>query len=99
MVIDERLGDFVGDERKIKQILLNLLSNAVKLTPEGGRIGIDVRQSNGSVEVWDRDRSWSAEDQLKALRGICQEGSDSAHKSRGNRTGINLARSRRAAWG
>ena len=36
--VDERLGDFVGDERKIKQILLNLLSNAVKFTPEGGRI-------------------------------------------------------------
>src|SRR5262245_38193261 len=31
--VDERLGDFVGDERKIKQILLNLLSNAVKFTP------------------------------------------------------------------
>src|SRR4029434_7266824 len=38
--VDERLGDYVGDERKIKQILLNLLSNAVKFTPEGGRIGI-----------------------------------------------------------
>src|SRR5262249_25414918 len=37
VIIDERLGDFVGDERKIKQILLNLLSNAVKFTPEGGR--------------------------------------------------------------
>jgi signal transduction histidine kinase len=40
VTVDERLGDFTGDERKIKQILLNLLSNAVKFTPEVGRIGI-----------------------------------------------------------
>ena len=45
VIVDERLGDFVGDERKIKQILLNLLSNAVKFTPEGGRIGINARQA------------------------------------------------------
>ena len=45
VTVDERLGDFVGDERKIKQILLNLLSNAVKFTPEGGRIGIKARQA------------------------------------------------------
>ena len=40
VTIDDRLGDFVGDERKIKQILLNLLSNAVKFTPEGGGSGL-----------------------------------------------------------
>ena len=51
VTVDERLGDFVGDERKIKQILLNLLSNAVKFTPEGGRIGINARQTDGSVEI------------------------------------------------
>jgi signal transduction histidine kinase len=42
VTIDKRLGDFIGDERKIKQVLLNLLSNAVKFTPEGGRIGISA---------------------------------------------------------
>ena len=49
VTIDERLGEFVGDERKLKQILLNLLSNAVKFTPEGGRIGIHARQADQSV--------------------------------------------------
>src|SRR5512145_3522582 len=49
--VDERLGEFMGDERKIKQILLNLLSNAVKFTPEGGRIAIDATQTDGSVEI------------------------------------------------
>ena len=51
LLVDERLGDFVGDERKIKQILLNLLSNAVKLTPGGGRIGIKASQADGLVEI------------------------------------------------
>ena len=70
--VDDRLGDYVGDERKIKQILLNLLSNAVKFTPEGGRIGINARPINGAVEISVTDtgigiaRSGSA----KNLRGI-----------------------------
>src|SRR5260370_24813546 len=37
-VIEDRLGEIRGDERKVKQVLLNLLSNALEFTPEGGRI-------------------------------------------------------------
>jgi signal transduction histidine kinase len=44
--VDERLGEYVGDERKIKQILLNLLSNAVKFTPrEAGSPSRPTRQT------------------------------------------------------
>ncbi len=100
--IDERLGDIVGDERKIKQILLNLLSNAVKFTPEGGRIGINARQTNGSVEisVTDTGIGIAPEDQPKIFEEFRQVGADYAHKSRGDGTGVNLGQEVcRAAWG
>jgi signal transduction histidine kinase/ActR/RegA family two-component response regulator len=32
-----------ADSRRLKQMLVNLLSNAVKFTPDGGKIGLEVR--------------------------------------------------------
>ncbi len=37
---DDNLPALVGEERRIRQIVLNLLSNAVKFTPAGGRIRV-----------------------------------------------------------
>ena len=102
VTVDERLGDFVGDERKIKQILLNLLSNAVKFTPEGGRIGINARQADGSVEisVSDTGIGIAPEDQARIFEEFRQVGSDYAHKKRRNWTWVNLGQEVcRAAWG
>jgi GAF domain-containing protein len=92
--VDERLGDFVGDERKIKQVLLNLLSNAVKFTPEGGRIGIKARQADGSVEisVSDTGIGIAPEDQPKIFEEFRQVGSDYAHKVEGTGLGLTLAK-------
>ncbi len=94
VAVDERLGDFVGDERKIKQILLNLLSNAVKFTPEGGRIGISARQSDGSVEisVSDTGIGIAPEDQPKIFEEFGQVGADYAHKVEGTGLGLTLAK-------
>ena len=94
VTIDERLGEFVGDERKIKQILLNLLSNAVKFTPEGGRIGINARQANDSVEisVSDTGIGISPEDQAKVFEEFRQVGGDYAHKREGTGLGLTLAK-------
>ena len=92
--VDERLGEFVGDERKIKQILLNLLSNAVKFTPEGGRIGINARQSNGAVEisVSDTGVGIAPEDQARIFEEFRQVGSDYSHKVEGTGLGLTLAK-------
>ena len=92
--VDERLGDYVGDERKIKQILLNLLSNAVKFTPEGGRIGIKAKQVDGSIEisVSDTGIGIAPDDQPKIFEEFRQVGSDYAHKTEGTGLGLTLAK-------
>jgi two-component system, NtrC family, sensor kinase len=92
--VDERLGDFNGDERKIKQILLNLLSNAVKFTPEGGRIGITARQVDSAAEisVSDTGVGIAPEDQPKIFEEFRQVGSEYTHKVEGTGLGLTLAK-------
>src|SRR5262245_46446623 len=84
----------VGDERKIKQIVLNLLSNAVKFTPEEERIGINAKQADGSVEisVSDTGIGISPEDQAKIFEEFRQVGGDYAHKREGTGLGLTLAK-------
>ena len=74
--MDERLGNIVADERKVKQILLNLLSNAVKFTPEGGRVGLTATATDRVVTIavsrhGSRDR---AEDQAAIFRSFARSG-------------------------
>jgi two-component system cell cycle sensor histidine kinase PleC len=92
--VDERLGEYVGDERKIKQILLNLLSNAVKFTPEGGRISITANKTDSGAEISVRDTGVgiAPEDQPKIFEEFRQVGSDSTHKTEGTGLGLTLAK-------
>jgi signal transduction histidine kinase len=93
--VDSRIGDFRGDERKIKQILLNLLSNAIKFTPEGGRV--DVRAiPNGDVieiSVTDTGVGIAPEDRDAVFEEFRQVGTDIAKKHEG--TGLGLALTQR----
>src|SRR5262249_54885834 len=71
-----------------------LLSNAVKFTPEGGRIGINARQVDGSVEisVSDTGIGISPEDQARIFEEFRQVGGDYAHKREGTGLGLTLAK-------
>lgn len=55
--VDADVATVVGDERRMKQMLVNLLDNAVKFTPAGGAVGLEVRGDAGTntmhFTVWD----------------------------------------------
>jgi signal transduction histidine kinase len=92
--VDDRLGPFVGDERKIRQVLLNLLSNAVKFTPEGGRVAVRAAPADGGVEisVSDTGIGIAPEDQEAIFQEFRQVGTDYARKREGTGLGLALAR-------
>jgi len=92
--VDERLGDIVADERKVKQILLNLLSNAVKFTPEGGRVGLTATTAEGvvTIAVSDTGIGIAPEDQAAIFEEFRQVGRDDARKQEGTGLGLTLAK-------
>jgi signal transduction histidine kinase len=92
--INPRLGEVVGDERKVKQVLLNLLSNAVKFTPEGGRMSLKAVLTNGLVEisVSDTGIGIAPEDQAAIFEEFRQVGSDETRKQEGTGLGLTLAK-------
>ncbi len=92
--VDPALGEVVGDERKIKQVLLNLLSNAVKFTPEGGRIGVKAGLADGAVEiaVSDTGIGIAPKDQEAIFEEFRQVGSDEARKVEGTGLGLTLTK-------
>jgi signal transduction histidine kinase len=92
--LDPRLGELVGDERKVKQVLLNLLSNAVKFTPEGGRITVKAGRTDEAVEiaVTDTGIGIAPEDQAAIFEEFRQVGTDDARKLEGTGLGLTLAK-------
>ncbi len=95
LTVDERLGEFVADERKFRQILLNLLSNAVKFTPDGGRVSVDAAPANGCAEisVSDTGIGIASEDREVIFEAFRQVGKDQTQKREGTGLGLTLAKS------
>ena len=92
---DAALGNFLGDERKLKQVVLNLLSNAVKFTPRGGAVGVTAKCVDGIAEiaVCDTGAGIAPEDQEAIFEAFRQVGTDVIRKREG--TGLGLALTQR----
>ena len=92
--VEEGIGEWVADERKVKQVVINLLSNAVKFTPAGGQVTLRARRANESVEiaVVDTGVGIAPEDQALVFEEFRQARGDHPGKSEGTGLGLSLAK-------
>lgn len=93
--IPVELPGLVGDERRIKQVLINLLSNAVKFTPRGGEVLLSAHmnaQGGMVIAVKDTGIGIAAEDIPKVLSPFGQVDSSLAREYEGTGLGLHLAR-------
>ncbi|HEX4235819.1 MAG TPA: GAF domain-containing protein [Caldimonas sp.] len=92
--VEDRVGDWVADVRKLKQVVINLLANAVKFTPAGGRVTLRARKLEHAVEiaVVDTGVGIAKDQQALVFEEFRQAGGDYLRKSEGTGLGLSLAR-------
>jgi len=93
--VDEAPGEWVADQRKLKQVVVNLLSNAVKFTPSGGSVSLRARwlgEHAVEIAVIDTGVGIAADQQSLVFEEFRQAGGDYLRKSEGTGLGLALAR-------
>jgi PAS domain S-box-containing protein len=63
----------LGDEQRVKQVLINLLSNAVKFSPDGGNVSVRVSRTGGDPERPGQSVLFAVADQGTGVRKADQE--------------------------
>ncbi|MBO5573944.1 MAG: response regulator [Clostridium sp.] len=95
-VIHDNIGDYyIGDDMKLRQILINILGNAVKFTPAGGQVTFTVEEaarfedkSTLRMRISDTGIGMSREFLPKLFDAFSQE--DGSSTSRYGSTGLGM---------
>lgn len=85
---------FLGDERRVKQILLNLLSNAVKFTPAGGTVWLRMQFDGNTALIEVEDTGIGIPEDKQHLLFESFQQIDSALNRKHEGTGLGLALTR-----
>ncbi|HEV2263138.1 MAG TPA: ATP-binding protein [Stellaceae bacterium] len=92
--LDPDLPPVMGDETRLRQILINLVSNALKFTPAGGSVTVSARKTarHMVIEVKDTGIGMAEEDIPAALRPFEQLDNSIARKYDGAGLGLPLTK-------
>ncbi|MBR4953479.1 MAG: transporter substrate-binding domain-containing protein [Oscillospiraceae bacterium] len=96
---DVRHNALIGDELRLKQIILNFVSNAFKFTPNGGEITVSVNetafidnQAFLRITVSDTGCGMSNDMKRKLFRPFEQESASTARRYGGSGLGLSIAK-------
>jgi signal transduction histidine kinase len=91
--VDPNIGDFVGDQRRVVQVLYNLLANAVGFSPQDAAVGLRVRRTEHSVVFTVTDSGPGIAPDVKDKVFNWFESHSNGSKHRGAGLGLSLVRS------
>src|SRR6185437_9626843 len=91
--VDPNIGNFIGDERRIVQVLYNLLANAVGFSPPDAAIAVSARRTEHRVifSVTDSGPGIAPDLQDKVFDWFESHSNGSRHRGAG--LGLSLVRS------
>jgi signal transduction histidine kinase len=91
--IDPHIGSFVGDERRVVQVLYNLLANAVGFSPAGGTVGVSAVRTDRSIVFTVTDSGPGIAPDVKDRVFDWFESHSQGSRRRGAGLGLSLVRS------
>ena len=98
-VSSEIADHYIGDNMKLRQVLINILSNAVKFTPEGGRVELSVdrtahydRKSTLQFKIRDTGIGMSREFLPHIFDTFSQEDASSTNRYGSSGLGLSITR-------
>jgi signal transduction histidine kinase len=91
--VPEDIGRFIGDPRRLAQILGNLLSNAIGFSPRGASVALKCRRMAEGIEfrVIDRGRGIAPEDLERIFDRFVSEPYGTGHRGAG--LGLSIVKS------
>jgi signal transduction histidine kinase len=95
VALREAGGTILGDQVRVRQILLILLDNAIRFTPTGGEIGLESRQNGKTVtiQVEDSGSGIAPEHLPHVFERFYQAGGGNTDEDRNNGLGLPIAKS------